>query len=359
MSKKTILKFFAYILVVVMFLVGLLIFTYPLLSGYVSDRNTATYIEGFENMKRSYTQAKQSNNSDGSSESDVDTEALEGVDTETLNGVDTETLNGVGVSTEALDALYKEMQSYNLDIYKNGQEGLCDAWAYEQSSIDLSQKGIYNGVVGVLRVPKMNNLEMPILLGASRNNMSLGATQLGQTSMPIGGNNTNCVLAGHRGWNGARYFLDIEQMEIGDMVYIENLWDTLSYKVTDIKIIYPDDIEKILIQENKDMVTLFTCHPYWASTYRYVVYCTRVSEEEQTSTATSTETATSSKTDTAIESDVTTAIELPQEIGDSVVTNDETSNTRIFLERFSYIVIPLILMALLIVLLAVNRRNRS
>lgn len=325
MNKKSVLKFFAYILVAVIFLFGLLIFIYPLLSGYVSDRNTATYIEDFENIKKSYIEAKQTHNNEDFSESDANTE--------TLNGT----------STDALDDLYKEMQNYNLDIYKNGQEGLCDAWAYEQSSIDVSQNGIYNGVVGVLRVPKMNNLEMPILLGASRNNMSLGAAQLGQTSMPIGGNNTNCVLAGHRGWNGARYFLDIEQMEIGDMVYIENLWDTLSYKVTDIKIIYPDDIEKILIQENKDMVTLFTCHPYWASTYRYVVYCTRVSEEEQT--ADFTETATS------------TATELQQKIGDSVVTNDETSNTRIFLESFSYIAIPFILIALFIILLVVNRRK--
>lgn len=333
MSKKSVLKFITYVLVAAMFLVGLFIFIYPLLSGYVSERNSSIYIENFENKKSSYTEAKQSDNS-GDTQSDSSQEEQK------------------KKNTEALDELYKEMQRYNTNIYKNGQEGLCDAWAYEQTGIDLSEYGVYDGVVGVLRVPKMSNLEMPIFLGASRYNMSLGAAQLGQTSMPIGGNNTNCVLAGHRGWSGARFFLDIEQMEIGDMVYIENLWDTLSYRVSDIKIIYPNDIEEILIQENKDMLTLFTCHPYWASTYRYVVYCTRVESAEQAET-TSTE-----EGETHFSDNQTVTVKEPGwETEESVITNDETSQSRIFIERFSYIAIPVMLIALFVILTLIRRKK--
>lgn len=293
MSKKFILKFFAYFLIIAMFLAGLLIFTYPLLSGYVSDRNTAIYIEDFEIKKNSYIKD-----------------------------------NKESQNAKALNKLHKEMQTYNTSIYENGQEGLCDAWAYEQSSINLSEYGINDGAVGVLKVPKMGNLEMPIFLGASRSNMSHGAAQLGETSLPIGGNNTNCVLAGHRGWNGARYFLDIEQMEIGDMVYIENFWDTLSYKVTDIKIIDPNEIDEVLIQKNKDMVTLITCHPYWASTYRYAVFCTRVSDDNPSDSQLST-----------------------TEPEKKTLEIDQTSKTRILLERLSYAVIPLLLIALIVFLI--------
>ncbi|MCH5303632.1 MAG: class C sortase, partial [Ruminococcus sp.] len=187
----------------------------------------------------------------------------------------------------------------------------------------------------VLKVPKMNNLELPIFLGASRGNMSHGAAQLGETSLPIGGNNTNCVLAGHRGWNGARFFLDIEKMEIGDMVYIENFWDKLSYKVTDIKIIDPDEIDKVLIKKGKDMVTLITCHPYWASTYRYAVFCTRVGDNSKPSESKSSSTTTSEK---------------------KIIEIDQTSQTRIVLERVSYIIIPLLIIALIIFL--IKRRKR-
>lgn len=92
--------------------------------------------------------------------------------------------------------------------------------------------------------------------------------------MPIGGINTNCVLAGHRGWYGALFFRHIELLEIGDVVLITNFWETLRYTVSEIKVIEPDAIDEILIQPGRDLVTLLTCHPYGSGgRYRYVVYC--------------------------------------------------------------------------------------
>lgn len=110
--------------------------------------------------------------------------------------------------------------------------------------------------------------------------MSLGAAVLSETSMPIGGENTNCVISGHRGYSGAPYFRDIENLKIGSKVYITNPWDTLMYKVVKIDVINPDDVSSILIQEGKDMITLLTCHPYMShGKYRYVVYCERAKYE--------------------------------------------------------------------------------
>ena len=116
-------------------------------------------------------------------------------------------------------------------------------------------------VFGVIRILRMD-LEMPLYLGASYENMSNGASVLAQTSIPIGGENCNSVIAGHRSWNGYKYFLDIELLQYGDEVYITNLWETLTYKVVDIKIINPNDVNAILIQKDRDLVTLLTCHPY-------------------------------------------------------------------------------------------------
>ena len=104
-------------------------------------------------------------------------------------------------------------------------------------------------------------VEMPIYRGASEENMANGAAGLAKTSIPIGGENTNAVIAGHRGWNGYPYFMDIEKLQKGDTVTITNLWGELTYKVTEIRIVYPDDIEAILIQEDQDMISLMTCNP--------------------------------------------------------------------------------------------------
>lgn len=121
---------------------------------------------------------------------------------------------------------------------------------------------------------------LPLYIGASELNMSLGAAVLSETSMPIGGENTNCVISGHRGYSGAPYFRDIENLKIGSKVYITNPWDTLMYKVVKIDVINPDDVSSILIQEGKDMITLLTCHPYMShGKYRYVVYCERAKYE--------------------------------------------------------------------------------
>jgi sortase A len=106
--------------------------------------------------------------------------------------------------------------------------------------------------------------------------MGRGAAQLSQTSMPIGGVNTNCVVAGHCGLAGALFFRYLSNLEVGDEIVLTNLWDELHYTVADMKIINPTDVDKILIQEGRDLLTLLTCHPYGTGgRYRLVVYCER------------------------------------------------------------------------------------
>jgi sortase A len=97
---------------------------------------------------------------------------------------------------------------------------------------------------------------------------------LSQTSIPLGGENTNSVIAGHRGWGGASYFRYITKLEVGDEVIITNLWETLTYEVVEIQIIMPNEVEKILIQPGRELVTLMTCHPYASGgRQRYLVIC--------------------------------------------------------------------------------------
>lgn len=119
-------------------------------------------------------------------------------------------------------------------------------------------------------------LVMPVYLGASDSHLAAGAAVLGNTSAPIGGVSTNCVIAGHRGWYGADYFRHIDRLQVGDMVTVTNLWKTLTYTVVDMKIIQPDQVDKIKIQPGRDLLTLITCHPYASGgRQRLVIYCER------------------------------------------------------------------------------------
>ena len=171
--------------------------------------------------------------------------------------------------------LWDSVTAYNQQIYIDGQSTLSEAGAYQATLFSLTDYGLPDETFGVISIPKLK-LEMPLYLGATDENMAKGAAVLSGTSVPIGGSNTNAVIAGHRGWGGAAYFRYITDLAVGDEVVITNLWERLRYRVVGTKIIEPHEIENILIQPGRDMVTLLTCHPYASGgKQRYVVYCER------------------------------------------------------------------------------------
>jgi len=171
--------------------------------------------------------------------------------------------------------LLAALQEYNCRLYTEKQCNLTDLEACETPAADLTAYGVEDEIIGVLEIPAME-LTMPVYLGASDAHLAAGAAVLGNTSAPIGGDDTNCVIAGHRGWKGADYFRHIDRLAVGDEVRITNLWETLIYAVTDIEIIQPHEIEKIKILQDRDLLTLVTCHPYASGgRQRYLVYCER------------------------------------------------------------------------------------
>ena len=175
--------------------------------------------------------------------------------------------------------LWQQMRSYNVSIYASGQAGLSDESSYETPAFVLSVYGLESEVFAVLSIPAIG-LEMPLYLGATKQHMADGAAHMSQTSLPIGGDNTNCVIAGHRGWKGAAYFLNIPNLKKGDIVTITNLWETLTYEVVGAKIITPYDVESIHIQPGRELLTLLTCHPpATGGRERYLVFCERINTE--------------------------------------------------------------------------------
>ena len=174
--------------------------------------------------------------------------------------------------------LLAALQDYNRQLYAEKQCNLVDLEACEEPAAELATYGIEDEIIGVLEIPAME-LTMPVYLGASDAHLASGAAVPGNTSAPIGGDNTNCVIAGHRGWRGADYFRHIDKLTVGDTVKLTNLWKTLTYTVADIQIIQPHEVNMIKIQQGRDLLTLLTCHPYASGgRQRYVVYCERMME---------------------------------------------------------------------------------
>ena len=176
------------------------------------------------------------------------------------------------------DPLYREICAYNKALFQTGQKGFSDPWYYETAP--LLMEDFADGIIGYIQVQDLGQT-FKLYAGATEDALSDGVAVVGQTSLPVGGNNTNCVIAGHRGYNQSKtFFKDIEEVKVGSYVRITNPWGMLTYQVTGTDIIDPDDSDKIKIQKGKDMVTLLTCHPYGSEgRYRYLVYCERTEED--------------------------------------------------------------------------------
>ena len=116
-------------------------------------------------------------------------------------------------------------------------------------------------------------MEYPIYLGANSENLNQGAAHLGQTSLPIGGENTHCVIAGHRSLSGAVMFRGLEELTEGSTIYITNPWETLTYTVQSVRTADPKKSDELTIQEGRDLLTIFTCS--YPNTKREIVTCER------------------------------------------------------------------------------------
>lgn len=235
-------------MMILLFLLGAAIFFYPYINGMVVNSTLKWEAQQFV---------------------DRITNSIEVVD---------ETMEEEPISTppeQPYASLREAMEVYNRTIWEEKQEGLCDPWSYQQPSFVLEEYGLADEVFGVISIPKLD-LELPLFLGASEEHLSDGAAVLSQTSIPIGGINTNCVIAGHRGWYGASYFLHIDQLQPGDEIIITNLWESLHYTVAETKTIKPNDVEAIHIQKNRELLTLLTCHPPASGgKERLLVFCER------------------------------------------------------------------------------------
>ena len=252
-------KSFLIALMIMLFLSGLALMMYPVIYGAVVDHEIALNAEEFLSWVELLPFTKPTD-PDG-----------------TIATVPPEDIVPIETEPERMyPELWADMVSYNETIYSQGQSGLSCEYDYQKPSFFLREYGLEDETFGVISIPAME-LEMPIFLGATDSHMAEGAAHLSQTSLPIGGKNTNCVIAGHRGYSGASYFRYIEKLQLGDYVTITNLWETLTYKVVEIKIINPYEVEEILIQDGRELLTLLTCHPYASGgRQRYLVFCERV-----------------------------------------------------------------------------------
>ena len=169
---------------------------------------------------------------------------------------------------EKIDAMKEAAKKYNEqlsnvvsvdDENENNEQG--------ESYADLLNIG---ESLGYITIPKID-VNLPIYNGTSQDVLSKGVGHMEQSSYPLGGESTHCVLTGHRGLPSAVLFTDLDKLEIGDEFYLHVLDEILAYKVDQIKVVEPNESGNLEIIDGKDYCTLVTCTPYAINSHRLLV----------------------------------------------------------------------------------------
>lgn len=251
-----------------LFLAGLLFFTYPYIAHYINDYAMQQQIEEFETVS-------------AQPESERDGEAL----WDEMLAYNEELQNDPDQMIE--DAFTDEVMASNAFYSDNTKQAependgsLVDNSHVEMEDVSnssgsgsssLSSRSFYS----IIRIPKIN-IELPIYLGASDANLMKGAAHITGTSLPVGGKGTHSVIAGHRGTLRHNMFLHINELNTGDTFEVQTLDKVMTYRVSGSKVVLPNEVDSLNIQENKDLVTLVTCLKYPMNYKRLLVYGERV-----------------------------------------------------------------------------------
>ena len=129
--------------------------------------------------------------------------------------------------------------------------------------------------IGFIDVPKINQ-QIPVYAGTSEDVLQHACGHLEGTSLPVGGKDTHSVITAHRGLPQVKLFRDLDKMEVGDIFFFTNVKETLAYKVDQILVVEPWNFEPVLVVEGKDLMTLLTCTPYMINSHRLLVRGHRV-----------------------------------------------------------------------------------
>ncbi len=127
-----------------------------------------------------------------------------------------------------------------------------------------------NGMMGYIEIPKIA-VKIPIYHSSTEEVLQKGVGHIESTALPIGGSGTHAVLTGHRGLPSAELFTRLDELEIGDSFYIHVLNEIHAYKVCEVNVVLPTELENLVAEPGKDYITLVTCTPYGVNSHRMLV----------------------------------------------------------------------------------------
>ncbi|MDR0468799.1 MAG: class C sortase [Peptococcaceae bacterium] len=141
-----------------------------------------------------------------------------------------------------------------------------------------------NSIMGTLTI-ELISVKLPIYHGTDESVLQVGAGHLEGSSLPVGGAGTHTVVTGHRGLPSSTLLTKLDKLKIGDTFELNVLNETLTYKIDQILVVEPHEMEELAIEAGEDYCTLVTCTPYGINSHRMLLRGCRTGQTAGTAAA--------------------------------------------------------------------------
>lgn len=187
-----------------------------------------------------------------------------------------------GMDDDTYMEVWASACEYNAKLAKRGIIWASDEKQTEdyRNQLNVSQRGI----MGYVDIPSIG-CKLPIYHGTDEAVLQIAAGHIEESSLPVGGISTHCILSGHRGLPSAKLFTDLDRLCEGDIFMLQVLDETLTYEIEKIRIVKPYEVDALKIEKGRDLCTLVTCTPYGINSHRILVTGSRIENAGKPHTA--------------------------------------------------------------------------
>lgn len=127
----------------------------------------------------------------------------------------------------------------------------------------------YGTQYATIQIPKID-VDLPVYFGDTLEVLKKGVGHSSGSYFP--GEGGSIIYMGH---NSAKIFRRFSELQIGNEITVKTNYGEYQYKIYDMQLIKETEIEKLPIQEQKEILMVYTCYPFnniGYTTQRYVIY---------------------------------------------------------------------------------------
>ena len=127
----------------------------------------------------------------------------------------------------------------------------------------------YGTKYATIKIPKID-VELPVYYGDTLDILKKGVGHSSGSYFP--GEGGSIIYMGH---NSKKMFRRFSELQKGNEIEVTTTYGDFKYKIYDMQLIKETEVDKLPIQEEKEILMVYTCYPFnniGYATQRYVVY---------------------------------------------------------------------------------------